>query len=270
MPDPFSADFLDQLKEKEKVSSSPAEKKAPDAKASEAIPKGSPEKDKDAASKTEIKEIKDGKDRLLQRIPFKEGKMDGTMEVYNPDTGALTHKMPYVQATLEGTVQVYGTDQKVIQEIPYVQGQKKGIARFYHKGSKTSEITYEEDKMKGPAIFYGPNEVIHTLSNYKDNQLDGDFSLYDAKKNLLRTCSYAKGLLEGPSKTFYPSKELLEECTYKENKIQGQQIQYFEDGTLMRRMTYNNDGKIIKEEAFSPKGAKLTEKDIDPTPQKTL
>lgn len=253
MTNPFSSAFLAQLKEKEKAASvptPPAETPSPAAE----------------SATTEIKEIKDVQGRLSQRIPFKEGKIHGTMEIYNPETQALTHKMPYAEGKLEGLFIAYDETQKPSQEIPYVQGQKKGLACFYRHGSKTSEISYENDKMNGPATFYGPNEMVQARAYYKDNHLEGPFQSFDGKKNIVRDCTYVGGLLTGPCKTFYPSGKVFEEAVYKENKVQGAQTQYLEDGTILRRVTHNDKGQPIKEETFSSKGEKLTEKEISPQP----
>lgn len=276
MSNPFSLEFLTHLKEKQKEA--PPSSAAPDAPHPSSTSPAAAEADAVGGntSPTEIREIKDTQGRLTQRIPFKDGKIDGVMEVYNPDTQKVTHKIPYTQNVIEGTVIAYDAQEKIIQEIPHHQAKKQGIARFYHLGSKTAEITFDQDQMSGPAIFYGPNETIHTLATYKDGQFEGEFRVFDTKKNLLRQCIYTQGLLNGPAKLFYPSGDdptkcsVFEECTYKDNKIQGQQLQYFPDGALLRRVTYNEDGKAIKEETFSMKGEKQTEKEIDPSPQKVL
>jgi uncharacterized protein len=272
MSNPFSPAFLEQLREKQKAAA-PASATPASATPSSAAP---PATEAAAPPAGDIREIKDSHGRLIQRIPFKDGKIDGVMESYNPDTEKLTHKVPYSQGVIDGTVIAYDAHEKIIQEVPYAQGQKKGVAHFYHLGAKTADITFDQDQMNGPAIFYGPNEIIHTLATYKDGQFEGEFRAFDTKKNILRQCTYTQGLLNGPSKLFYPSGEvpdkckIFEECLYKDNKIQGEQLQYFPDGTLMKRTTYNADGKPIKEETFSPKGEKESEKEIDPTPQKAL
>lgn len=266
---PFSAAFLAQLKEKE-ASANATSQSGSQASPPPAVSPAQP------LEPDHVEEVKDSQDRLIQRIPFKEGKIEGTVEVYNPETQTLTHKMPYVQGVLEGTLIAYDETETIIQEIPYIQGKKTGVGCFYYLGGKISEITYEDDQMNGPAIFYGPNGDIHTLASYKDNRFEGEFLAFDAKKNLIRQCMYSKGKLEGPSRTFYPSGmvpeecKLFEECTYKDNKILGQQLQYFEEGALMRRITYNEEGKPIKEETFSRDGNPMAERDINPKPQKTL
>lgn len=254
---PFSSAFLAQLKQKEKAASQPPPAPAP-APAHEPAPP--------PAEGVTVQEVKDDQGRLLQRIPFKDGKIEGVMEVFNPETEKPTHRLPYVKGVLEGTVIMYDAAQKPTQEIPYVAGQKKGLCRFYHQGMITSEITYDQDKMNGIATFYGPNTMVHAIAHYKDGHLEGPFQSFDGKKNLIRECAYKAGLLEGPCKTFYPSGKLFEEAIYKNNKVQGAQNQYLEDGALLRRVTYNDEGKPFKEETFSAKGEKLSEKKIDHAP----
>ncbi|UNM05890.1 MAG: hypothetical protein H6925_05165 [Holosporaceae bacterium] len=129
MTNPFSPEFLDTLAKNEAKEKTPA-KENPQAKGSaksEVSQKPATDtKPAEGGVKDGIHEVKDSAGQVVQKIPFSQGKMHGTMEVLNPKTQALTHKMSYVNGVLHGDVLVYSPiDQTVAQRIPFVEGKKR-------------------------------------------------------------------------------------------------------------------------------------------------
>lgn len=266
MTNPFSPDFLAALAEKDtKAPQKPPSADQPptstsDAAATQPIP---------ASPRDGIQIIKNSQGQVLQKIPLKNGVVDGEMQSFHPETGALTHQMTYENGLLHGDVLVFEPHtQNVAQRIPFAKGKKQGLGIFYQKGAKVSEIPFESDAMSGEARFYGPNEALQTIALYSNNQLNGPFVSFNPENQRIREANYKDGLLDGPTKTFYPGGALLEEALYKNNKVQEQLVRYYENGTPMQKVFYNQDGRPIREQSFSPKGAVVKDINIPPNPEK--
>lgn len=257
----FSPEFLEQLRQKQKKKDVPAntDKEVGDTASSKdtivadsdrekqiVVENGSPPKDG-------IQEIKDNQGRLAQRIPYKDGKIDGMREIYDVDSGQVIQTTMYEQGVLNGMMKGYDVKGSILQEIDFKKEKKEGVATFYTDSAKRAEITYANDLMNGLAIYYAPQGYISAKANYKEGSLEGAYTIFDEKGGILKESLYKEGKLEGPSKIFYPDGKILEDAVYENNVPKDKVMQYYPNGNTKVIRTYK-DGKLDKEELFDESG----------------
>lgn len=89
--------------------------------------------------------------KLLQRIEYKDGRMNGWCEEYY-ENGNLRSKGYYVNDTLRDTMQYFHKNGQVSSIQIYAHGRKNGCwKKFSEKGVLWSEICYEDHSLNGPS-----------------------------------------------------------------------------------------------------------------------
>lgn len=96
----------------------------------------------------------------------------------------------------------------LISEVSYLNGQKDGLAKYYHNGILRKEVMYKSGNIDGIQKYYHPNGMLGSMANFKDDLLNGKLYRY-----------YESGLLESDE-------------YWINNKVFGNMLEYYPSGNL--------------------------------------
>jgi antitoxin component YwqK of YwqJK toxin-antitoxin module len=187
----------------------------------------------------------DEKGNLKQIISYKEGKKDSISKVFE---SCHLLELSYFKEGLQiGMQRIYYPDSSnalIKAEIPYQDGVKDGIAKFYAKDGRLIElVTYkkgfvasrekinqidEEGRKQGLWKEYYPNGRLKTEKRYKNDELNGYIKEYTSQ-----------GKLEG-AKLFLEGEQQSEEENEADFEIR---YTYYDDGSVKSTTTYNLAGE---------------------------
>ena len=191
-------------------------------------------------------EVKDSKGQIIQRKPYKNGKIHGEVQLFDAQ-GRKIQTYQCVEGVKQGAMHFFDGNGNLTNDVPYAKDKREGMATFYVNGTKAAEITFHEDKMEGPAIYYAPEGYVSTAALYHDNALQGEMRCFDSQQRLIKTMCYLKGQLNGESVTYYPGGvKIFERITYLQNIPTGKQVQFYEDGSVLCFREYEM-GKVVKQ-----------------------
>jgi antitoxin component YwqK of YwqJK toxin-antitoxin module len=199
-----------------------------------------------------VHEIKNHDGKVIQKIPLKNGVIDGILEVFD-EKGNLRQSIPYENNLTQGTMMGYDDLGNILYEIPFKDGKKEGLGTFYMNGTKSSDITFQNDQMDGSFTAYHGNGAISMQVTYKESHMDGELSAFNERGTLVKKETYAMGKKNGPSQTFYPSGNLYEEATFENNIPINQSTTYHENQKPMTIKHYK-EGKIVLTETYDDNG----------------
>lgn len=149
---------------------------------------------------------------------YRDMKKDSVWTYYS-NTGIISKRETYKNDVLEGTVYSYfvnnmkkGAPSRVVEETPYVKGQRNGVEKEYFLGgSLKREATYKNDKLNGPYKNYTIEGTLESEAYYFNNKLHGMTTYHLGPK---REYSY---YVYGDKMTLENYKKWLEKC--KANKL---------------------------------------------------
>ena len=129
----------------------------------------------------------------LKRYPMKDGYLQGVGRVYYKD-GKLKTALNYNKGVLHGFVLEFDHAKNgkfngnITEKVPYVNGQKEGIATYYND-ENISKIIYEKDKMQGAARIWDTKTKtkIYDLV-FTDDKLVSATYYYDAQGECKEDC----------------------------------------------------------------------------------
>ncbi len=162
-----------------------------------------------------------GKDKLIK----KEGK-------YKNDQKIGEWKF-YKEGTLHNTV-------------TYIDGEKEGIATYYHNNKKLYTWTYRNGKSEGSNKKYYKDSILKFEGTYKNGKLEGKSIEYYKKGTLKFVTNYKEGKLHGPYIKYWENEKIMAQGTYANGKEIGEWKWYRDDGTLASHELYKQNGKIEK------------------------
>lgn len=129
----------------------------------------------------------------LKRYPMKDGYLHGVGKVYYKN-GKLKTAFNYEKGVLNGYVLEFdnkwtsGFNGNIIEKIPYVNGQREGIATYYHD-TYTIKAIYQQDKLQGAAKMWDNKKKLKIYDfNYANDRLVSATYYYDAKEECEENC----------------------------------------------------------------------------------
>ncbi|WP_111684144.1 toxin-antitoxin system YwqK family antitoxin [Winogradskyella tangerina] len=161
---------------------------------------------------------------------FKNGKKEGLSYVLFDDTRI---EIPYVDGKKEGIVKFYevvrGFNEndeddfsdrlEVICEFPFTNNMLNGVAKYYNNDHLEKTETYKNNQLDGLTTIHKKYYTDSSLEliNYKNGKKHGPYE-YSENDQLVKKCSYSNGLLDGKYQEFENGK-VIYEITYKEGVI---------------------------------------------------
>ena len=133
-------------------------------------------------------------------IPYVNGKMHGTIKIYNKDEKLIQTDEMYF-GMKNGLVTTFNTKGEIIGIMPYKNDLLNGKAEYYptHDGKPeqpfgVKQVTdYKYGKREGLSLVYHANGKIRQETQYKDNKENGYDRLYDTQGNILMDSTFKDG-----------------------------------------------------------------------------
>jgi len=187
----------------------------------------------------------DEKGNLAQLITYKAGKKDGPSKIFKEcHLAEVSIYEDGVQVGLEKQFYPDSSNALLKGEIPYEEGVKEGIAKFYAKDGRLVEIVNykkgfvasrekvnqkdEKGRKQGLWKEYYPNGRLKTERRFKDDELNGYVKEYSSQ-----------GKLEG-AELFLEGEQRSEEENEADFEIR---YTYYDDGSVKSTTTYNLAGE---------------------------
>ncbi|MDO5981105.1 toxin-antitoxin system YwqK family antitoxin [Flavivirga spongiicola] len=177
---------------------------------------------------------------------FLHGKEVGVFKFYKNirKKAVLTATRTFNENDNKTYVKFFTSRGKVISEGPMDGKLYIGAWKYYQKTSDellTLEHYDNKGNLHGERFVYYPNGQIAEEQNYNNGKLNGVSTWYAANNVVLKAFIYVNGELHGDSKYYNSKGELITEGRYKQGKKHG-------------IWKYYENGKLINEKDFSPKG----------------
>ena len=185
-------------------------------------------------------------------VDYKDGRKEGVytmrLSTGKGDETLLLAEGSYRNGKLQGIISEYHPQtQKLIAKVPFEKGRREGAAEYYTPQGALLLITrFVQDKQEGEAVEYYPSGKARRLSSFKDGVLDGVVTSYFESGKVESTTNYFAGKLHGLSKTFNESGTIIFEGEYKDGMKHGVFNKYTDDGAPKLLQTYENDTLVSK------------------------
>lgn len=185
----------------------------------------------------------------------------------------------------------YWSDNTLMAVGPVISSKKKGLWKFYYKGTNgrsiMAEVHYKNDVVDGEVKEYYPSGRLQSKIHYKNGVLNGSKMTFyesgigkyeeyykDGKKygksfeyyenGTTRENAYFKdGMRDGMSMTFYKNGKRKSSGRYSMDKKNGQWEFYSDQGMLEARGHYRNDEKTGTWSFYDTSGVKIDEQKYD-------
>ncbi len=172
----------------------------------------------------------------------------------------------------------YGFDGKLERETNYVKGDEHGKDRVYIHGELRNEYNMEYDYMDGDQLFYGEENKIALVYNFKRGSMTGYtyegkdgklLPLTPVKNGTARIMSYypngkkaaelnmVEHLYDGKRITYYSNGNVAEEKTYVATELNGPFKRFYPDGKPSYEASYKDDVLNGEEKLYSDDGKLL-------------
>jgi antitoxin component YwqK of YwqJK toxin-antitoxin module len=244
---------------------------------------------------------------LAQRMYLKQGKRDGTFELFDSETGKLVDFSHYAAGLKHGLATVYARETGLpIRQTPWKHGRIDGVLRMYYENTTQllAEETYVEGVRHGPqrewhsngkksysctrdkGLVHGTvrewwsNGRLKRIAHYDHDQRTGIEQSWDVDGHLMYTESYANGVAHGKWITYYSNGGGPEHIrVYDQNELV-ERKEYSPAGVLLVRRMLSNDAvtQSIKwdgkhrypKSLLKRKGGGWDEYEFDPTTGKPI
>lgn len=218
----------------------------------------------------------------------KEGKIDGSLQVYHAD-GSLAQEKDFRQNSVLKEVRTYYSKseagaERCLKEIArfdsegrfdgeqkgyhingllgkithYSHGLKEGLcASFDLSGQVMQEAWYRSNRLHGSLFKRDPDQkewIIHYVNGQKTGSCEHFFN-DGQKRQILLESYYDKGLLEGVVREFSIEGKLIAATFYKEGKKEGRALLYSPKGEIIHSAYFKNDKLEGAAESFYPDGS---------------
>ena len=136
-----------------------------------------------------LKENYDSDDQVWLRQEYKDGKQDGSSEMYK--SGKIMNKSAYKAGKKDGLSLTYSGDQ-VSTEANYKNDLRNGVYRVYNRGQLVTENNYKDDLQHGLSSTYNAGKKA-MASNYENGKRHGVSYMYKPDGTVLFESYYLLG-----------------------------------------------------------------------------
>lgn len=203
---------------------------------------------------------------LYMTMNYIKGKKEGLKTTYTKDVKIVEN---FKNDLKEGIEYHYDKNNKIVKEIPFLNGVEEGVAKEYdNDGIITSILVYKigyilkreyinrRDKSglkQGVWKVFYDNNILKEEGFYLNGKKDGFFKYYDVEGNLEKLEKYINGnIVEGAEETriletrvdYYKDGKQKVIQTYLNNKPHGIRREYSEEGKVIQGYLFN-EGEII-------------------------
>ena len=204
---------------------------------------------------------------------FKNGKLDGKLQVVNLADGSVSFSEEYAQGVLQHIhekVSPVTTGAAAPRHEGTTLKTSKGIHSFYCNGKEVAEETVSSNGASlellgnipdGEVTEFNEKDQIITLAHYQNNKLNGDLIRYDDNGQELSHEHYVNGMLQGEASYVTQTKDgrLTAKCTYQNSQLHGERTLTHENGTLLCLESYSNGLLNGTRMTYYPSGRKKSE-----------
>ena len=211
---------------------------------------------------------------------YKGGKLDGSLEIIDLNTGQTTFSEEYkngvlvdlMDHSLHGLAPLSATASKPVYEGTTLKV-KDNTLSFYVNGKEVAEQTLAANGSvveqlgeipDGPVKEFDENGTVRTEATYQDNKLEGDFLRYDEQGQMMSREVYEKGLLQGKARyyAYHALGTCITDANYQQGLLQGEWVFHghndqpiiealYQEGKLQGpRKSFYEDGQLRCEENF--------------------
>ena len=136
---------------------------------------------------------------------------------------------------------------------------RKTVTTYYASGKVESELSYQGDKLDGPALWYFESGEKKQKATYKNDLLEGMLTRWYVNGDKELEELYQNGKRNGLSKLWDEDRHLIEQKTYRNDTLHGSYKKWFSDGILQVEGNYKQGMYDGIWKYFSEEGIKVGE-----------
>ena len=207
---------------------------------------------------------------LKTEVNVKNGKPDGSMEIYNKN-GSLQAKGHFKNGTFVGgkMYSYYDSGALKFEQNTNKNNKLEGITKhFYENGFLQAEIIFKNhQEVISKGYDYYDNGAMKREWNKKGGKLVGVAKDYYDNGTLKSEANFKNGKPDGVAKDYYDNGVLKSEVNFKNGKQNGISKEYYDNGAIMRVHTFKYDGQLVDLKGYNKDGSLALERkylpDID-------
>lgn len=168
----------------------------------------------------------------------------GEAKTYNHSNGKLLAKIPYSFGKINGEVEYFNQKGEFLTKLNYKNGKKVGTHKIYSQDKVlTNEIQFDDYGLKtGKWIKYYENGTISEIRNYENDYLNGEMIYYNSDGTLRYSTTYLNNIPNGISRQ-YKNGKLDIETIYLNDKTMSSKKFYTTGELFMISEKVNNSYK---------------------------
>lgn len=171
----------------------------------------------------------------------------GNLYKYYPD-GAKEVKIPLDEnGKANGMWLKYDNfTQKLVQEMPYVNDEISGLAKYYYPTGELSETrNYVKGLIQDTVYYFFRSGDVKEKLSFKDGKRNGLSTAYYSNGKVQSTVDYKNGNAEGIYRVYYPNGQLSDEVQLTANKLSGKRVAFYSDGKKKNEYEFNAASKAV-------------------------
>lgn len=178
----------------------------------------------------------EAEERIKAEIPLveRDGKRvpHGVARTWHQN-GELKTKIPYRNGAIDGTVEVYAENGQLLRKAEFSDNTRDGLTKEYDAdGTPVYEARFREGQRHGTERFYFESGMLWREVEWNDGSRDGTTVIYTRGKKPVWRKPYKDGKLHGTVRSYWPNGALQSEAEYREGKQVGPVRHYDKDGNL--------------------------------------
>lgn len=208
-------------------------------------------------TKYSIVTIKNGQDKVIQRLSYRNGILNGTSEFISPISGNITQTMNFLNGKLDGDINTYDNNGNLTAKLEYKNGEICGKCLFFNDSTLITKSEYKNSLLDGITTLYNQDGSISATIEYKEGKKHGKSSFYQNNK-LFRIENYQNNKLHGESIIFSnedPTK-ILQVINYDQGLLDGYSKKYYDNGNIKETIKYSHGNKVSCKK-FSIEGVEI-------------
>ena len=132
-------------------------------------------------------------------------------------------------------------DGVIEKETQYVDGKRHGTTTRYNEdGSKSSEISFKEDKLDGDRVQYYENGNKSIVTTYIGGKRHGMATSYYREGGKMYEVPYVHGIRQGTNREYYKNGQIRWERPWVKDLQHGKQILCHLNGNKWKELTYED------------------------------
>ncbi len=198
---------------------------------------------------------------LRSRTPIKGNIPHGVVEEYWPDGKTIKGRTPFVNGQVHGVAKTYDRKGNLQTEVTTVKSKITHVKSYYDNGKLQFAVPYKNGKRDGVEKYYSKAGKLLRATTYKAGVKDGLQKDFFENGALKTETMYRAGKAHGTQKTYTVTHQMIWEKPWAEGTLEGEVKSYWPETGKIQSLAVYKAGKKVGKTRFYDKNGKFVKEE---------